>query len=83
MSGAPFFTVIGKYKVIAYKVKHSVRMWLFILITRHNKENTKAEALGDAFVENGKERMYGYGRENVRKNTGLFQCNRHFWRERI
>ena len=52
MSGAPFFTVIGKYKV-----KHSVRMWLFILITRHNKENTKAEALGDAFVENGKERM--------------------------
>ena len=21
MSGAPFFTVIGKYKVIAYKVK--------------------------------------------------------------
>ena len=72
MSGAPFFTVIGKYKVIAYKVKHSVRMWLFILITRHNKENTKAEALGDA-----------YGRENVRKNTGLFQCNRHFWRKRI
>ena len=57
MSGAPFFTVIGKYKVTAYKVKHSVRMWLFILITRHNKENTKAEALGDAFVENGKERM--------------------------
>ena len=54
MSGAPFFTVIGKYKVIAYKVKHSVRMWLFILITRHNKENTKAEALGDAFVENGR-----------------------------
>ena len=41
MSGAPFFTVIGKYKVI----------------TRHNKENTKAEALGDAFVENGKERI--------------------------
>ena len=34
-----------------------LQMWLFILITRHNKENTKAEALGDAFVENGKERM--------------------------
>ena len=57
MSGAPFFTFIGNYKVIACKVKHSARMWLFILITRHNKENTKAEALGDAFVENVKERM--------------------------
>ena len=57
MSGAPFFTVIGKYKVIAYKVKHSVRMWLFILITSHNTENTIAEALGDAFVDNVKDRM--------------------------
>lgn len=57
MSGAPFFTFIEDYKVIACKVKHSVRMWLFILITRHNKENTKAETLRDAFVENVKERM--------------------------